>query len=274
MPKSDYGWLMEQSRDKQTKMFIREIEHDRILAEKEKKIIKGDYFIKLNLGDYGLLVRKCSAYVSADIYTEIFKDNGHAKIPGFSGKGNNVILDIGANEGFYLLKMKQDNPEAKIIAVEPNPASFEVLQKNIEYNGIKNAVLENRAITRRKGIFSFQVVKEVGAICALNIDIEHRPWLKKSRIRKIRVSGITLEDLCRSQKLDSIDLMKIDAEGAEMDILTGGASVLPYINRIVVEYHSPQLREQVKKFLMAKKFRLLLEEKGKGPYGELYFIHK
>ena len=86
----------------------------------------------VDLGRYKIWFRKCSAYSSIDIYTEIFKERKHFLIPEFSGKDANLVVDLGANEGYYTLKLKQNNSKCKVIAIEPNPLAFEILKKKDE----------------------------------------------------------------------------------------------------------------------------------------------
>lgn len=219
-------------------------------------------------------MRKCSAPSSVDIYTEIFKEKGHSILRQFSGKKDKVIVDVGANEGFYTLKIKQNNSSAKIISVEANPSTFQILKKNIKGNRLNDVVLINKALTSKIGKVIFEIVPEVSAIGALDIGIQKRPWLKKEKIKKIIVNGITLEKLCKDNKITNIDILKLDIEGAEMDVLKSSKYLLQNIKKIVVEYHTPKLKQEIKKFLRINKFKLLAEEKNAELCGDLYFIRK
>lgn len=69
-----------------------------------------------------------------------------------------------------------------------------------------------------------------------------------------------------------IDLVKIDAEGAELDALRGATRTLPLVERVVLEYHSHDLREQVRAFLGARGFAPVLEI-GQGPGSELGIMY-
>ena len=57
--------------------------------------------------------------------------------------------------------------------------------------------------------------------------------------RYIEVRTITLDDLAEELKLDKIDLIKVDAEGAELDVLKGAQKVLAKGTRLVIAaYHT------------------------------------
>lgn len=269
---ADFNWLREQAKDKKSKERINEIEKDHRLVFEEGKVIRGSKLFDVNLGEYKIWFRKGGAYSSICIYTEIFKENDHLLVPEFSGKKAKLIIDLGANEGFYTLKVKQNNPKCKIIAVEPNPYAFKILKKNVKSNNLKDIILVNKAVTARDEKISFEIVPEVSAIGAKDIRLQKRPWLNEERIEKITVEGISLPNLCKKNGIDKVDILKIDVEGAEMEILKSSKSLLKNIKRIVVEWHTEKLRDEIKDFLKEKGFKLILEEKRQ--CGNLYFINQ
>jgi FkbM family methyltransferase len=203
------------------------------------------------------------------VYTELFKENEHFLLSDFSGKNTNLILDVGANEGYYTLKIKKNNPRAKIVAVEPNPLAFELLEKNIKSNKMTDVILVNKAIGPKTEKGSFEVVEQVNAICGKNVNNIKRPWLKKEMIKKIVVDYISLEKLCSEYRLETINILKLDVEGMETEILKSSKNLLDKIQRIVVEYHSEKSKKALKKYMKNEGFTLLFEEKK--TFGDLYF---
>jgi FkbM family methyltransferase len=141
-----------------------------------------------------------------------------------------VILDIGGHIGdsaiYYALKY----PKARIYTVEPIPANFEILKKNIApYPNIRAF---NFGLGHENGSFpvyaldgnpyntgGYSLISEGG-----RLDME-------ARIR--RVSEFLAEN-----SLDSVDLIKIDTEGAEYDILTAFPDeALKRVKWIIGELH-------------------------------------
>lgn len=269
---ADFNWLRKQAKDKKSKERINEIERDHRLVFEEGKIIRGMKLFDVNLGKYKIWFRKGGAYSSIDIYTEIFKENDHMLVPEFSGKNAKLIIDLGANEGYYTLKIKQNNPKCKILAVEPNPYAFRILKKNVKSNNLKDIILVNKAVSAKNEEISFEIVPEVSAIGAKDIRLQKRPWLREERIQKITVEGIKLPNLCKKNSIDKADILKIDVEGAEMEILRTSKGFLKNIKKIVVEWHTEKLRDEVKEFLKDNDFKLVFEEKRQ--CGNLYFINK
>jgi predicted O-methyltransferase YrrM len=61
---------------------------------------------------------------------------------------NSVVVDVGANIGYYTLLLAQKCK--KVYAIEPDKESFKILKKNVEDNGFKNVVLFNVAAGNKK----------------------------------------------------------------------------------------------------------------------------
>jgi hypothetical protein len=67
-------------------------------------------------------------------------------------KKGDVVLDIGANIGYYtLIFAKLVGEEGKVFAFEPEPTNFSLLEKNVEINGYKNVVLIQKAVSNETG---------------------------------------------------------------------------------------------------------------------------
>lgn len=276
MPKElDIEWLLSQAVDNKSKEWILKIFQWRKFVLENNKFIPGDKFFLVNLGKYKIWFKKNCAFSSIETYNEIFKENAHFLVPAFSGLDAKVVVDLGANEGFYALKIKENNSTCKVICVEPNPYAFEILKKNVKTNFLKDVILINKAIGVN-GRMPFEIVKEVTAIGGKSLSIVPRAWLKKEFIEQIYVETITLEKLCEEYNVDNIDILKIDVEGMELEILKNEKNVLNIVDKIVVERHSKEVGNKIVDFLTKCGFKLVYEEECgvKKYYGDLYFIKK
>jgi len=139
---------------------------------------------------------------------------------------DDVVVDIGANYGFFSLYAKKFNPK-KIIAFEPSLGVFDLLAENVE-----DVILHQKAISGNSGILNFSEVKNSTA---------------SSRITKnddgYMVEVIGINNLHEYLKLEKIDYLKIDCEGSEKEIFEEiTEDTLNKINKIVVEYHSEEIK--------------------------------
>jgi len=269
---ADFKWLKRIAKNERSKQWIQKIEEWHKLAFEKGKFLKSKKLFSVDLGKYKIWFRRCNAYSSIDIYTEIFKEKDHFLIPEFSGKDANVVVDLGANEGYYTLKLKQNNPKCKVIAVEPNPLAFEILEKNVKFNKLSDIILVNKAVCNKSGKIIFEIVEQVSAIGGKDLGIMNRPWLKKDMTKKVKVGCITLTKLFKEYNIEKANILKIDVEGMELEILKSSKNLLDKIHKIVVEWHSKKIRDGLKRFLKRNGFKLIFEEKRE--YGDLYFINK
>ena len=149
-------------------------------------------------------------------------------------KPNGIILDIGANIGATVLDFANRWPQVKIHAYEPNPSTFEVLQRNIFNNGLAGRVESfNEAVAGHVG--SFNLWTEMISVGASGYFTESPSFEAKP----ITVPCVDLETVFGRVAEDQIFLLKIDAEGAEVDILKRSVG-LPFsrVQHVAVECHN------------------------------------
>lgn len=146
------------------------------------------------------------------------------------------IVDAGAHIGLSVLYFKHLYPECQILAIEPHPTSFVLLQKNVEQNRL-TAVRTIQAA----------LVKSQQSHIALFADGEET-WLMSASLRKGAWNGfqekmvsLTVPSTRLSQLIDRpVDLLKLDVEGGEHDVIIDliQTDVIRFIQRICVEVHS------------------------------------
>ena len=173
-------------------------------------------------------------------------------------KKDDVVLDIGANIGYYTLLMADlVGNGGKVFAFEPEPYNFELLKKNIEINMYKNVILERKAISNYNKKSNLYLSKDNTGM--------HRLNESKYCENHIEVNVIKLDDYFYSNELtNKIKFIKIDVEGSELDVLQGMESILEKNNQITIllEFIPEHLIEHgtnpihVIEFLLDRNFRL------------------
>ncbi|MFT0796732.1 FkbM family methyltransferase, partial [Synechococcus sp. H70.1] len=149
----------------------------------------------------------------------------------FLKAGMNVI-DVGANVGVYtFLAARRVGPAGSVIAVEPTPSCIQHLQKTISANSLDNIVsLVESAAGDHEGTVQFQ---EERATVFNSISASGPVSEQRSRDEKV-VSLTTLDSIWRSQGKSQVDLIKIDAEGAEEQVISGALELVAATQPIVI----------------------------------------
>lgn len=149
----------------------------------------------------------------------------------FLKAGMNVI-DVGANVGVYtFLAARRVGPTGSVIAVEPTTSCIQHLQKTISASSLENVVSPvESAAGDHEGTVQFQ---EERATVFNSISDPGPVPEQKSRDEKV-VNLTTLDSIWRSKGKPQIDLIKIDAEGAEEQVISGALELLAATQSIVI----------------------------------------
>ena len=167
-----------------------------------------------------------ASFLSA--YRAIFRDEIYAFDPKTSAPR---IIDGGANIGLATLYWKQHFPNASIVSFEPDPLIFRVLQRNIEEHQYGDVKLVQCGLWSEETELEFQ---SDGA------DGGHVNEVSSQDATTHRVPVTRLSPYLKEQ----VDLLKLDIEGAEVEVLLSVAEDLKNVQRIFVEYHSYVGQEQ------------------------------
>src|SRR5882724_5056521 len=165
-----------------------------------------------------------------------------------------TIVDIGANVGSFAVYAAQLCPDARIYCYEPEQRNFDALRQNIDINGFASRVLAFQcAVASNTGQRDLAVTEE---------SLGNSFHIVQSDAGRATVDCTTLTDIIASQKLEAIDLLKMNCEGTEYEILEGcSAADLSRIANIRLEYHNLDAQgrtgESLSKLLQARGYRIV-----------------
>ena len=143
---------------------------------------------------------------------------------------NFTVIDAGANIGVFTVTAALQAKGGKVIAIEPESENFQFLKANVEANGLKNVVLVNKAISDTTGTARMYVTNPGTNSILLE------PTTPDIPIEVKICQSITMNELLEANKLDQVDLMKMDIEGAEF-LAFRDWTWLERVVRIVLEVH-------------------------------------
>lgn len=139
-----------------------------------------------------------------------------------------VAFDVGAHIGeLTQLFARFVGPKGRVHAFEPGQTAFERLQAVCDWSGSANIVLNNLALFENAGTVQLNVYDD--AHLTWNT-LAHRPLdqygIEVASVGVETVEAETVDGYCTGNGIEHIDLLKIDVEGAELQVLRGARRML------------------------------------------------
>ena len=158
------------------------------------------------------------------VFNTLFSDKNLSKFPKTSLNKKLSLLDVGARGGIGYPWSTAKSGNLNVILVEPDPQEAELLRKHHQGDILPYALWSKEAeleinINNSPGTSS---VLESNMSFLCQFDDSQRYEVKN----KITVSAKTIDDLHGNGKLTDVDFMKIDIQGAEIEVLKGGVNFL------------------------------------------------
>jgi len=153
----------------------------------------------------------------------------------FTPREGDVVVDVGAHVGKYaLVAAKCVGTAGKVVAIEAHPDNFRALASNTRFNGFHNVFSSNVAAfsedSKRLRLFG---------------QWDAAYTLKAWHPHCISIDTRTTDSILSQYGIDSVDWVKIDVEGAEVDVLAGMKRIIgnsPNL-RILIEVSSSNEQE-------------------------------
>ncbi len=160
-------------------------------------------------------------------YREVFVD---ADYDFESRRTPTTIIDAGAHIGLVSVLFANRWPNARIIAIEPEPANFALLKKNT---------------ARYKRIIPIQAAlsSESGMVSLVDLGLGSAGFRTKSVESNAAngglqsIPGVTVDRLMEAHGIDHLDILKMDIEGAEKEVLDASTKWMGSVALLIVELH-------------------------------------
>ncbi len=148
-----------------------------------------------------------------------------------------TVIDIGANIGFFsMLSASIVGAAGHVLAVEPNPANARMIEASRRLNGFGQIVTAQVAAGRRTGLLVLNTSHSNGTTSAPLDD-------PSALLQAQTVACVALDALIDPGR--RVDLIKVDAEGAEYNALLGAAAVLARDRPIIITEFSPGMLRDI-----------------------------
>jgi len=155
----------------------------------------------------------------------------------------NTVLDIGANDGGFVININKILPEAFIYTFEPLTDIFNQLKSNTSY--IKNIKYFNFAlgeIEEERSIYR-NVFSPSSSFLKMK-DLHKKAFPHTANFHEQKILVKTLDSITNEIKLNSPILFKLDVQGYEISVLKGSLNILKKIDVVITETSFYQLYEK------------------------------
>jgi len=151
-----------------------------------------------------------------------------------------VFVDVGASMGMYtVMASRQVRKTGLVVAIEPHPQSFDFLRFIVSLLRLKNVRVFNVALYSKDSIIDLYLGKEPPLSSVMS----------DSGFGSMKVRAFALDSLMKVLGIECVNAVKIDVEGAEMEVLRGMEKSIKICKFITVELHGKDKATLVKCFL-------------------------
>jgi FkbM family methyltransferase len=225
------------------------------------------------------------------VYKEIFEDRVYLRHGITLSKGN-CVWDVGANIGLFAVFVQENFEDVQVHSFEPSPEIYKILTANTAQYG-QRVVAHCCGIAGKEGEATFTFYPNYSIMSGFHADHERdgrtlragilQQWSRRypgepspeerflddmtdsalARKQEIVCPLRTISQLIEETHTQAIDLLKIDAEGSELDILSGiRDDHWPAIRQIVMEIHDGEgsVATPILKLLAERGFQVTVEE--------------
>lgn len=131
-------------------------------------------------------------------------------------KDTDIVIEAGANLGSETILISRQLKKGHLYSFEPNPYTFDRLKINKTINELTNVDVFDDALGEKDGTIHFNIYPK--EFCNPGMSSK---YMETSNTRKISVNQKTLDSFVKEQNIARVDFIKMDIQGAEMDLILG-----------------------------------------------------
>ena len=179
-----------------------------------------------------------------DVAEQIFGQEQYAPLK--ACQAVNTIVDCGSNVGYASAYLLTHFPTARLIAVEPEPSNYEICRRNLAAYGTRATVINAAVWSCHTKLSITRDFRDGREWAARTVDSGDNRC----------VNTVTMEDLIRLAGGAS-DLLKVDIEGAEIELFEHGAPWLSMVRHIAIELHGAKAEDVFRRCITPRLYDLM-----------------
>ena len=203
-------------------------------------------YIERSVNNYRLILDLHDQGISKELFLMGTREKEHILFLNEILKEGMVVLDLGANIGYYSVMLaKMVGEKGKVYAVEPSLSNFRMLSMNVELNKVDNVVeVENIGISDKTGEANFYLSDKSNWHTFYPKVSESGSHESLTEVTPISVPVTTIKDFSIGRR--PIEVIRMDIEGFEVEVLNSLISILKpnqFMPKIIFEVHQPRYND-------------------------------
>jgi FkbM family methyltransferase len=216
------------------------------LYKSVKFLVMNNLLLKVNIPEFGYQ----AYYRSENSFNNfvVMTQHEHDLIESFSPKKGDIVVDVGTYIGLYtMISSKRVGPNGKVVAIGADPDNFDMLNHNIKLNNLTNVIPFNYIA------YSKEMEMILVHYSRMLLGEDEKP---NTADKTISVHINTLDNLLQQNGINEVNWMKIDVEGAELEVLKGAHNVLSKNKEIslIIKVHGYNNYKPIMEFLYSYNF--------------------
>lgn len=181
-----------------------------------------------------------------------------------------IVFELGSRDGLDTKEIYNFYNNSKIYTFECDPNCIDDCKKNI--HGIDSIKLVTKAVSDTNGKVTFWQSTDYKGTSSL-YEYDFKDNKKYFNQEKINVDSIRLDDFCKSENIDGIDLLCMDLQGGELKALKGLGELLNNVKYIITEvqnermYYNSVLYVELIDYLKKYNFKVICDDLSIGEHG-------
>lgn len=143
-----------------------------------------------------------------------------------------TIIDLGANIGLATLYFAAKYPRARLLCIEPDAENYGLLQKNTAY-----LAEQQRCHTLQAAVWREHAAVVLSAPVAGHVNQYRAEDAKTVGAGQQQITGMSMWEIIEASGFATVDILKIDIEGAETEIFRGNTDWIKNVKNIAIEFH-------------------------------------
>ena len=199
---------------------------------------RGFRFKNVKVNDYRMRIDLSDNIIAPHLFLHGHWEAYESQLMGRLLRPGMTFVDVGAHIGYYsLLAARAVGPAGRVVSFEPSPDNFALLTENIRLNGLSKIVrAENLALGAGRGEADLHL-----STCNTGdhrlystLDDDDEMFNAGMHRQSVRVPVISLDEYLGREGVERVDVVKIDVQGAEMDVLLGMRQTLARSPQVVL----------------------------------------